>query len=306
MKYKLICVLLFAGSLSVANAQDKGSRGNNSFLSKNGHEVLPQAGEWSLGLSATSFLQYAGNVFNGATATNGAPAVNNANGANTLFGNIGGVAVVGKYMKDAKTAYRARFQANYTSTVNRGYSLKSNLTPNVLLPEFVEDKQTLNTSAFLFAAGLEKRRGSNRLQGIYGAEAILGLTTQSSSYTYGNSIDLNFNNPASTGFGTLLGGTGIAGSRPTEEQIGSRFFAGLRGFVGVEYFVAPKISLGAEVGYSVGFQTTGTSRRVDELYDSGSLKVVNVERKNYGSAQLRSWGVGLDNVNAGINMFFYF
>lgn len=302
MKKALIySMLLFSATAAFAQGS-----GNYSFKSKNGHEVLPQAGEWAIGISATSFLQYFGNTLNG-TLGQAAPTTQYANGpSNQIFGNLGGVAFMGKYMVSASTAYRVRFQANYVSTVNRGYSLKSNAINNPLLPEFVEDKQNLNTSAFLLAGGIEKRRGSGRLQGVYGAEVLLGLTNQNADYEYGNAIDANFNNPASTAFGNLLGGTGLAGSRPVEEEIATRFFGGVRGFIGVEYFIAPKISLGAELGYSVGFQTQGTSRRVDETFDAGALKAVNVERKNYGSNTLRSWGLGLDNTNAGINMMFYF
>jgi hypothetical protein len=291
--------------LASSTAFTQGS-GSYSFKSKNGHEVLPQAGEWSIGVSASSFLQYFGNSLNN-TANQVAPSISYANGpSNQIFGNLGGVSFTGKYMASATMAYRVRFQANYTQTTNRGYSLKNTIIPNPLLPEFVEDKQTLNQSAILLGGGIEKRRGSSRLQGIYGAEVLLGFQSQEAAYNYGNAMDLNFNNPATTAFGNLLGGTGLANARPVEESIANRFFAGARGFIGVEYFIAPKISLGAEIGYTIGFQTFGRAIRVDETFDNSALKSVNVERKNYGSSQLYNWGLSLDNTNAGINLNFYF
>jgi hypothetical protein len=183
---KLIVHLILLFSTCTSFAQGTGS---NSFKSKNGHEVLPQAGEWSVGVSANSFLQYFGNSLNN-TANQVAPSITYSNGpSNQIFGNLGGIAFTGKYMASASTAYRVRIQANYTQTTNRGYSLKNTIIPNPLLPEFVEDKQTLNQSAILLGGGIEKRRGSSRLQGIYGAEVLLGFQSQEAAYNYGNAMD---------------------------------------------------------------------------------------------------------------------
>lgn len=276
-----------------------------SFISKNGHEVLPQEGEWALGFSASSFLGYAGNLLNGNTA-NTAPAFGNANAPtiNTL-GNLNGIAVLGKYMKRADLAYRVRFQANaYTNTRNN-YVSKSTLTPNPLLPEYVEDKQTINNSAFLLGFGLEKRRGSSRLQGVYGGEIILGFVTEGRTYEYGNDMDVNFNSPVST-TNFVTGTSAATSTRAVEENLGAQFFAGARGYVGAEYFFAPKMSIGAEVGYTLGFQTNATQTLVNETYDSGNLSAVNVETKRYGNSGLNSFGIGLDNLNAGLNLFVYF
>lgn len=281
-----------------------------SFKSKNGHEVLPKAGEWSLGLSATPFLQYAGNLFSGSTSTNAAPAANNANAPfiQQLGNNLGGVAVVGKYMKTANFAYRVRFQANVYSNTYNNFVTANSLTPNPLLPEFAEDKQVVNTNAFLLGAGFEKRRGTGRLQGIYGAELIVGFNSSKESMTYGNAMDADFNAPQSTNFNTGggVGGSFAASNRVIERDLGASFFMGARGFVGVEYFIAPKISLGAEVGYTLGFQLNGQQRFVNETFDGGNNQAVNVESKTYRNQGLRSFGMGLDNVNAGLNLFFYF
>lgn len=297
MKKIFIYMLLFA--TTSAFAQDAGG----SFKSKNGHEVLPQAGEWSIGVNATSFLTYIGSAFSGRTTANTAPVMNYTDGPNNnVFGNLGGMSFTGKYMASANTAYRARVQVAYLSTTNKGFSLKSEVVPNPLLPEYVEDQQNIGQTTILIGGGIEKRRGSGRLQGIYGGELLLGYMSASADYTYGNAMDANFPAPATTGFGTLTGG----GFRPLEEKIDNRFLFGARGFIGVEYFVAPKISIGGEIGYTIGFQTWGSAYRVNEVFDNGSLKPVNVETKLTTSGQLRSWGLGLDNLNSGLNLNFYF
>ena len=303
---KLILIAAFAAAgFMQANAQEKPAKAAGSFISKNGHEVLPQAGEWALGFSASSFLGYTGNLLNGNTA-NAAPAFNNASAPtiNTL-GNLNGIAVMAKYMKRADLAYRVRFQANAYTNSRYNYVAKNNLVPNPLLPEYVEDKQTINNSAFLIGLGVEKRRGTSRLQGVYGAEIILGFVTEGRNYTYGNDMDVNFNAPVSTT--NFVSGTSAAvSSRVLSEDLGYQFFAGARGYIGAEYFFAPKMSLGAEVGYTLGFQTNASQSFVNETYDSGNLTAVNVETKRYGNSGLNSFGIGLDNLNAGLNLFVYF
>lgn len=301
---KLILAVAVTGVFLHAQAQEK-TQTSGSFISKNGHEVLPQAGEWAIGFSATSFLSYTGNLFNG-NVGNSAPTFNNANGPviNTL-GNLNGIAVLGKYMKSTSLAYRLRFQANAYTNSRYNYVTKNSLTPDPLRPEFAEDKQTINNSAFLLGAGMEKRRGSGRVQGIYGAEIILGFVSENRDYTYGNDMDINFNAPVSTtNFST--GASAASSSRVVEEDLGFQFFGGVRGYIGAEYFFAPKMSLGAEVGYTLGVQTNSTQSFVNETYDSGNLSTAKVETKSHRSSGLNSFGIGLDNLNAGLNLFLYF
>ncbi len=306
MKKTLIYSMMLFSSVSVF-AQDV-ANGGSSFKSKNGHEVLPQAGEWAIGVSATSALTYFGNAFNGATANNNAPVFGYANNPNyQIFGGLPAPIFFGKYMVDANTAYRVKFQLNYNATTNNGYVLKNAVIQNVLLPEFVEDKQNLSNTTVVIGGGIEKRRGSGRLQGIYGGEVLLGYTSGNTDYSYGNALEISFpsaNTTNTTNFGSNLVG-GLAGSRLLEEKFSNRFLVGARGFIGVEYFVAPKISLGGEVGYTLGFQTRGKNYKLYEVMDQGALQTVKVEDRT-GQGQLRAWGLGLDNASAGINLNFYF
>ncbi len=51
---------------------------------------------------------------------------------------------------------------------------------------------------------------------------------------------------------------GIQGlARVTERKNGTYFTFGLRAFIGVEYFILPKISLGGEFGWGLGLRTGG-------------------------------------------------
>ena len=62
MKHTIITGALLLASVA-SNAQEASTPTSGTsltFKSKNGHEVLPQAKDWALGISATSFLNYFG------------------------------------------------------------------------------------------------------------------------------------------------------------------------------------------------------------------------------------------------------
>lgn len=308
-KLSLVAALLLSGGASFA--QEAGETTNApaekalSFKSAKGHEVLPQKGEWAIGISATGFLNYLGNMMNSNTF-NGAPGFNVTTGPNAFaIGNLGGMAVTGKYMKSANLAYRVRFQANAGSSTLRNNVLKSSLTPDPLNPQYVQDEMTTDAQVVLLGAGFEKRRGSSRVQGIYGAELLAGFSSSRTVYNYGNNMSVDFAAPLSTSdFGT--GASANMTVRPRENFSGTSMLFGARAFAGVEYFVAPKISLGGEIGYTLGFSTNGKGYVSTEQWYSGNNTVANVTRDTYANRGLRSFGAGLDNVNAGLNLHFYF
>lgn len=302
-------ITLFAVMICVNAALIAQEVESYSFKSKNGHEVLPQEGNWAIGVSATSFLQYVGNMASGATTTNNAPTFGNGNGPSVLNGqhNLGGAAFLGKYMLSSKTAVRVRFLANAYSETRREYVAKNSLIINPLAPEFAEDEYTRGVSNFAIGAGLEKRKGNGRLQGIYGAELFVGFLSENRTVSYGNAMNADFTSPNSFNFfGNINNLGGVNYSRTTESNLGNTFYAGARGYVGVEYFVAPRISIGGEVGYSFAFAYNGEASRTDETFDPGSLSAVKVETKLKRNNNLSTFGLGLDNLNAGLNLFFYF
>lgn len=304
----LSTALLLASSVAFAQTTEMSSGSKDeahSFKSKNEHEVLPQAKDWGLGLSATGFLNYFGNMMNGNTGNN-APAYNNPNGPSAFaIGNLGGMALTGKYMKSATMAYRVRFQANAGRTSYHNMVYKNLATPDPLNPQFVEDALNVDAHVVLLSGGIEKRRGTGRLQGIYGAEAIVGFSGNKRTYKYGNAISYDFQQAAST-TDFVTGASSYVGSRTLETYSGNSMMFGARGFIGTEYFFAPKMSLGGEIGYSLGFSTNGKGYNVTEQFVPGLDKTVTVNTEDFSGAGLRSFGIGLDNVNAGISFQFYF
>lgn len=274
--------------------------------SKRGFIILPEANEWALGISANPFFTYLGNIFNN-TANNNAPTVNyTSNSVGSIFTNANNnVAIFGKKMIDAHTAYRARFNVSSGTTINKATIAQDQVTPNPSIPAFVDDWQKVSRTTVVLSAGMEKRRGKGRVQGIYGAELVIGFTSGKTTYQYGNPFSLNFNTPGSTNF-TGSNNAQNAGSRVTENKSGASFLVGARGFVGVEYFIAPKISLGGEFGYMLGFQTTGKSYLTTESWNSTTNTAQKIKTDSYNNNGLSSIGIGLDNLNGSINLLFYF
>jgi hypothetical protein len=275
--------------------------------SKKGEAYLPIAGEWGLGVSANPFLDYLGNFVNGYDNFNDGP---NFEFASNPANNI---AVFGKLMKDANTAYRIRFNVGIRSTTNKAVISQNELNPDPAFPAFTEDWQKVNTTAIVIAPGIEKRRGSTRLQGVYGAELVLGFNNTKVSYDYGNAMSADFNAPITNDFDNygygeniLTGNEAAAAVRVVEDKSGSNFLVGARGFIGVEYFFAPKISIGGEFGYMLGFQTQRKATITAETWDASSVGTREVKVDEFRNGGVTSLGIGLDNLSGSINLLFYF
>ena len=258
---------------------------------------MPEAGSYAIGFDALPFLRYAGNMFNGNTNNNN-PAAGFANQGGS---GIGGT-LYGKYFLSESNAIRARFSINQSTIqdVNRvvldGQSFpQSNIE--------VEDEFVNSNFNVQLGGGMEWRRGKGRLMGVYGAEALVGLSTSSESYTYGNAITAGNQAPTSTtNFST-------GNSAPTSSRIISRtnpnsFNITALGFAGVEYFFAPQISIGAE--FTLGLRYTGTNRSevVREEWEANSGSVINVSDVN--SDILTNFGIATGVWGGSINLMFHF
>jgi hypothetical protein len=264
---KSISLLALAFSVTGAFAQD--------LTSKKGEPFLPEAGEWSVGIDATPFLNYFGNFF-GKTGPNVAPTWNNYSLNQTI---------TGKKMKDANTAYRATLRVGLNNQKNKNAvsEFVATTAPTAALAETAEQKfdvRRASTRNIVLGVGLEKRRGKTRLQGIYGADLLVWGGNTRETFKYGNALtqtaddasttfnenldatngtystDWNAVNPAyTTNVVTAAPGfANVDGARALKRKTNGRIGVGVRAFVGVEYFVAPKVSIGGEFGWGVGYQ----------------------------------------------------
>jgi hypothetical protein len=289
---KSIALVALAFSVTGAFAQD--------LTSKKGEPFLPEAGEWSVGIDATPFLNYFGNFF-GKTGPNVAPTWNNYSLNQTI---------TGKKMKDANTAYRATIRIGLNNQKNKN-AVSEFVAPSAgdvgalsEAPEQKFDVRRASTRNIVLGVGLEKRRGKTRLQGIYGADLLIWGGNTRETFKYGNdltqtddaatafnenldptngtySTDWNAVNPAyaSNVTGTITGYSQVDNARALKRKTNGVIGVGVRAFVGVEYFVAPKVSIGGEFGWGVGYQLNTKNKATWDAEGTGTAAGATQEGK---------------------------
>lgn len=269
---KKLFVSIFALVLSVGIfAQDEEAT-SGTLLSKKGEAFLPESGDWAISFDASPVFTFVGNAFNG-TWNNGAPGVNWLNGNQTI---------VGKLFIDDKTAFRGILRLGFGNVTQIENINDVTATPPTYPASYptVEDKWAAKSTTIGIGAGYEMRRGKTRLQGYYGADLMVWVSSESDKYTYGNNLTnlVTVNAGTTTDFGSNIVGDGYGNTgRILVNKEGMTFGVGVRGFIGAEYFLFPKIALGAEYGWGFGFQKAGKSTTEIESVDGGNVGVVKDE-----------------------------
>ncbi len=266
---KSVLVLAVAFAVSSAFAQD--------LTSKKGEKFLPEANDWAISVDATSFLSYAGNML----STNGAnaPTWSFLNSNNTI---------TGKMFKDEKTAYRASIRIGFGNTTTHGTLNTANDSQFVAM-----DAKTSGANIYL-AGGMEMRRGTTRLQGFYGGEVGFGMGGGGKTK---NTYAMSMSDTKATN-----------GTRTTESKSGSTIMFGVRGFIGAEYFIFPKIAIGGEFGWGLGFSTTGKASSTTETKAGTTITTKTTDgAKGAGAFSLDTNGMnGIFGPSSTVRLTFHF
>ncbi len=255
---KSVLVIALAFGVSGAFAQD--------LTSKKGEPILPEAEDWAISFDATPVFQFVGNAFNGNTG-NAAPSVNFLNSNQTI---------IGKKFIDEKSAYRVLVRLGFNNQTFKNLVNDDANTSAVVFPATapqVEDKFSKKNTNIGIGVGKEFRRGKTRLQGYYGADAMIWISMSGTKYKYGNVITAvptaagQTATPTSTTWDATTGtalSVAANGNRTLSTKSGMTFGIGVRGFIGAEYFIFPKISIGAEYGWGIGYQMSGKGKSKSE------------------------------------------
>ena len=238
-----------------------------TLISKHGHEILPQEGDYSLSMNAVPVLNFALNAIN----------VMNDNGSGAQHpGFVNGAynSITGKKYESATKAYRGAI--TFSNSVSNSTSFYEDPTSTSEDPPEISDTESSTSTTILIGVGQETRRGHNRLQGVYGADVLLGLESSKTKTSYGTA-----------GADVLPEGF----SRELVDKDGGQIALGARAFVGVEYFIAPKISIGSEFGWGAGLVYQGRGKTIDEENQNGTI----VEETYTGSSNGLSLGTGEDD-----------
>jgi hypothetical protein len=285
MKKILIQISLLIISFTTLNAQE--------LISKKGEPYLPEAGEWAVQINAVPFLNYTGNLFSSA-------------GNNTLFAQSPSgypFSIGGKYFISESKAYRGRFILNFSNVITNNLVTRDRQTAPVDPNVTVTDTRRMRNNNVFLTGGIEFRKGKTRLQGIYGAEAVImysgGTTT---NFLYSNPFATDNTNPNTT-INFETGETAAVALRILSTRSGSAFGIGARAFLGAEYFLFPKISLGFEYGYGLMVSSTGRGETAIQEWDSIESTVVRKTSKTAGGS---FFGINGDISGGAINLTFYF
>lgn len=264
------------------------------LLSKKGEPILPEAKDFALSIDASPFLTYTGKLLSATGAD--APVINSLANYPLTIG--------GKYFISPKQAYRARVRIGIVSqTLSNSVIDNQNTSLDTL---YIKDSRKVSSTDVTLAFGKEFRRGKTRLQGFYGGEGIIGISTGKSIYTYGNAFS-NLNvSPTSTNFvtPTSLGyASAAANNRIQSESNGTGIKIAARAFVGAEYFIFPKMSIGVEFGFSLMYYNQNDGKLSTESWDAANGSVKN---KTLAKSGTKGFGVDNDNSGGAIMLNFHF
>lgn len=276
MKRKLLALLFLATLILNLDAQ--------SFTNKKGEVVTPEAGDWALGFNAVPVFDYFGNLLNGNTA-------------NTFFADWATTnnSIYGKYFTADNFAYRGSLRLMSFSQTNKFLTD----TSSGVKPSYITDLIKFSGAAVVLGAGFEKHRGKGRIHGIYGAEALLtfGGTTPNTSYSY--AIEMNKTN---------IDNGLLPFSRIIQSNAGATLGFGVRGFIGVEYYILPKISVAAEYGWGLTYTQKFNGKNIYEKWgfaDADAIEPSRYEVTNETGGN-NYFGIDTDNNAGAIKLIFHF
>lgn len=288
-------VLTVLGALMLAvsvNAQ------NEPLKNKNGHIILPQKGDYALGFNAVPVFNFIGNAFNG---NNG----NNSMGQNKFVSAFGGNTIFGKYFLADNAAARIDFgfEVNKSNFKNEVFNDYANSPDSLVI-----DTYKFSNQRYVLGIGHEWRFGKGRVQGFGGASVYYTYQANTNrAYSYGNAHTNGNASPTSTEWfsngAVNTASTGPKGERILSEKGGAVNGVGARLFTGIEYFFAPKISVGAEFGWKIGGEITSKSHITTERWDTFNSEKVTKTKTTLGSSSFRA---GLDNFGGALYLMFHF
>jgi len=274
-------------------------------------QYTPKTGNYAVSISAIPMTQYIGQLFNGAPANNyaefGGQAYSGGDVNTAPFRKIAPLmSISGKYFFDKETALRINIGLIYQRTYRKTYAADDAAHAlNIFSQKKVIDTYLSNNTGMSAMVGLEKRVGKSRLQGVYGVGALFAMNNAVDEYTYGNAItDIN-QAPTESNGGTVPAMNGFSYNRLLKDyNLGATLHGGIVTFVGVEYFIIPKMSIGGEMNF-----TALASFDKAQYQDFEGFSTVDVARKEWTeliSPSSNQITVGTGNIGANVTLNFYF
>lgn len=277
----MACMMLF--NASYATAQD-----NTAPV------YTPEAGDFSVGVDLIPLFRTIGGAFNDSeTPVGGHPFLEE----NMLC--KPNVSIIGKYMFTDKWGIKIDLGLMVKSNNYRSYVQDDKMAVlNPLSEAKVVDSEKITKTGGSLIVGAEYRLGKRRVQGVFGMGALFGFSSMKTTYSYGNAITELNQRPTSS---SVLDN----GYRITEQQTsGSNVMAGIYGSIGAEWFVAPKIAIGADVKLSLFGIFGAQAWQKSEGWNEALGRVEN--RTDLLTPGNDGLNFSTDNIGGSLYMNFYF
>lgn len=222
----------------------------DTLRNKNGIAYLPERNDWAIGADVTPYINFIGNMFNNSQSNE-----LDLSSQNLYF----------RYYITPKSAIRVNLSIG-NKTTNEQYYVQDDFAvmDDPASKDKVEDALTTKTKDFGLLVGLQKSRGYGRLKGFYGLQLGYSRQKSHSDYTYGNEITGINQNPTNH--------WGFDGNRPLDIKEGKVTTMGFGGFVGVEYYILPKVCIGGEYNLMLSKSWAKVGSEKSEQWD-GSYDV---------------------------------
>ena len=295
----LVATAAFADGADKPTPEDKAKKDYSSWL--------PAQGDMSVGFSLDPLATFAGNLFNG----NLDNTLEDLAGEPLLYRQLPNscVSIMGTYMLTNELALRAN--------IGFGYSLKQNnffvqddaaLAFDDLSNAKVIDQMNSQILSGSFSAGIEYRLGKRLpIQGVFGAGLSYACGMSKSTYAYGNAItqlnqnpSMNSEMPATEAVTKYLPNARLL-SVQSSDMI---HMVGVYGSVGVEWFVTPKVALGANVNLGIYYELNPSETYVYEGWNTITEQVD--QHTELVAPASHGFHFGTDNIGASLYMAFYF
>lgn len=278
--------------LAMASAQEEPAK-----------QYLPEKGDVAIGIDVAPLFRYVGNLFNNSTnntleSLGGEPFTEDVEGfdINDIQPDV---SIMGKYMLTNNWALRANIGLMIRSNTTNVYVADdAALVNNPLSEEKLIDSRKMQRHGMSAMVGAEYHKGNRRIQGVFGAGLLVGFNKSVTDYTYANALTSINQTP------TSAWPINPNGYRALKEKTASNIFMGIYGSVGVEWFVAPKLALGAEVNLALYYVRGGQQY----LYSEGYNALLNAVETRYDitSPGDSAFRFGTENLGGSLYMAFYF
>lgn len=301
MKKSIILTAVLAFLCTALSAKDGKEK-------KDVSEYLPEAGDFAISVSANPFINFVGNIFNNTVdqtiGTFGGDPYN-AGGINRPAPTV---SIAGKYMLTDELGLRVNLGWIHNSNTRNEYVKDdAELKNNPLSGKKLTDSYITRESGGSFSAAIEYRVGKRRVQGVFSAGLMYAFSYNRTKYTYGNAItEINQNpsaevpdyevTPVPDGFSSMRYLSKFSNS-PSN-------YAGLILSAGIEWFVAPKVSIGGEVNISALYNWTKAIYYTGEGFNTLSNAVETWTELESPSSHGFSFGTG--NIGSNLSVTFYF